>query len=92
MTGEQPQRGQLRMPRVPEEAPQWACDLMKDCLQETPSARPTAAQVLKRLSEGAEDVRASRRRPADPAPNGDLPKQRSIQVPPPAAVSPFANS
>ncbi|PRW45638.1 serine threonine- kinase receptor R831 [Chlorella sorokiniana] len=50
VTGERPQRGSLRMPRVPEECPQEVSDLIMQCLSEEPCERPTAAQLLKTLS------------------------------------------
>ncbi|KAI7838770.1 hypothetical protein COHA_007387 [Chlorella ohadii] len=48
ITGERPQRGQLRMPRD-DECPEEVRALMLDCLQQQPAARPTALQVLSRL-------------------------------------------
>ncbi|PSC67771.1 Serine threonine-kinase CTR1 [Micractinium conductrix] len=50
MTGELPQRGSMREPRVPDECPQEAADLMWDCLKEDPAARPSARQVMERLA------------------------------------------
>jgi serine/threonine protein kinase len=41
ITGERPQRGSLRAPRVPEECPQEVADLMMECLSLDPSHRPT---------------------------------------------------
>ena len=49
MTGEAPQRGSMRLPRVPEECPQAAADLMLECLSPDPAERPTAQQLLQRL-------------------------------------------
>ncbi|KAK9800750.1 hypothetical protein WJX73_006039 [Symbiochloris irregularis] len=49
MSGEQPRRGQMREVRVPEEAPEEAVQLMEDCLQVDPSARPMAKQLVERL-------------------------------------------
>jgi serine/threonine protein kinase len=50
-TGERPVRGQLRMPVVPEEAPQELVDVMQDCMNLEATARPTAHQLLQRLQE-----------------------------------------
>lgn len=50
MTGERPQRGQLRMPRVPQECSQADCDLLLRCMAQDPAARPSAAEVLAELS------------------------------------------
>ncbi|EFN59227.1 hypothetical protein CHLNCDRAFT_138200 [Chlorella variabilis] len=45
-TGEIPNRGSMRNPRVPEECPQAAVDLMDCCLSLNPSERPTAKQIV----------------------------------------------
>ncbi|KAI7842912.1 hypothetical protein COHA_003423 [Chlorella ohadii] len=50
ITGERPMRGSLRMPRVPEECPQEACDLMMRCLAFEPGERPSAAELLQELA------------------------------------------
>ncbi|PRW33966.1 serine threonine- kinase receptor R831 [Chlorella sorokiniana] len=50
ITGEHPKRGQMRMPRVPEECPQEASDLMVQCMSLDPEQRPTAQQVMQRLA------------------------------------------
>lgn len=57
--GERPVRGDLRLPRVPEECPQEAVDLMLECLQLDPTARPTISQVLHRLSDAGRSGRDS---------------------------------
>ena len=49
ITGERPKRGCLRLPRVPDECCQQACVLMVQCLSLDPAARPTAADLLRRL-------------------------------------------
>lgn len=49
ITGERPLRGNLRLPRVPEECPREAADLTMRCLSQDPSARPTAAQLVQEL-------------------------------------------
>ncbi|KAL4445436.1 hypothetical protein ABPG77_011261 [Micractinium sp. CCAP 211/92] len=50
ITGERPVRGQLRMPSVPDEAPQEAVDLMLQCMSLEPAERPTALQAMQRLA------------------------------------------
>ena len=62
ITGERPQRGCLRMPAVPAECSQEACDLMVACLSLDPAARPTAADLLRQLT---------RLKRAESAPAGD---------------------
>jgi len=52
-TGELPRRGQLRLLRVPEEAPSTLEQLIDRCLSADASARPTAQQVRNRLYKGA---------------------------------------
>lgn len=49
ITGERPLRGHLRLPRVPEECSQAACNLMMACLSLDPATRPTAGQLLQHL-------------------------------------------
>ncbi|KAL4428402.1 hypothetical protein ABPG75_002491 [Micractinium tetrahymenae] len=49
VTGERPVRGQLRLPRAPEECPQEVHDLMLRCLGTDPQARPTASQLVLHL-------------------------------------------
>ncbi|KAL4855424.1 Mitogen-activated protein kinase kinase kinase 9 [Chlorella vulgaris] len=51
ITGERPLRGNLRMPRVPEECPQEIVNLMLECLSPHPAARPSAQQLMQRLSD-----------------------------------------
>lgn len=48
-TGERPVRGHMRSPRVPEECPQAAADLMSDCCALDPQQRPDAKEVMLRL-------------------------------------------
>ncbi len=48
-TGERTVRGQLRDVRVPEEAPPEVRDLILECLETCPAARPTAQQIVERL-------------------------------------------
>ncbi|KAL4447908.1 hypothetical protein ABPG75_005127 [Micractinium tetrahymenae] len=48
VTGERPVRGALRMPR-PDECPADIADLILACGEPDPAARPTAAEVLRRL-------------------------------------------
>jgi serine/threonine protein kinase len=59
ITGERPQRGSLRAPRVPEECPQEVADLMMECLRLEPSQRPTASQVVQRLDSGQGQLEAT---------------------------------
>ncbi|KAK9801972.1 hypothetical protein WJX73_004080 [Symbiochloris irregularis] len=51
MTGERPQRGRYRTPRVPEEGPQSAVDLMRACMEEDPELRPTAGEIIRNLQK-----------------------------------------
>lgn len=39
------------MPRVPEECPQAASDLMLQCLLPTPAERPTALEAMQQLMQ-----------------------------------------
>ena len=48
VTGERPVRGALRMPH-PDECPADIADLILACGEPSPEARPTAAEVLRRL-------------------------------------------
>ena len=47
--GEQPERGRLRDIRVPEECPEEVRQIVLECLETRPSARPTAVQIVERL-------------------------------------------
>ncbi|PRW56736.1 Serine threonine- kinase CTR1 [Chlorella sorokiniana] len=83
ITGEQPMRGSLRMPRVPEECPQEACDLMMRCLSVDPEERPTSGQLLqdlgclkRRSSLDAAMVAAEWGAAAAAAPDGPGPMRR----------------
>ncbi|KAK9812123.1 hypothetical protein WJX73_009346 [Symbiochloris irregularis] len=49
MTGERPQRGQYRSPRVPKEAPASAVALIQICMLEDPTLRPTAGDIIQEL-------------------------------------------
>lgn len=51
VTGELPVRGQLRMPHVPSECPQEVADLFVQCTSSNPGARPTAQELVQRLSK-----------------------------------------
>lgn len=64
ITGEQPVRGNLRMPRVPEEASQEAAELMEQCTRLDPEERPSAQEVMKRLHAMLAAQRSSARREA----------------------------
>ncbi|PSC72792.1 Serine threonine-kinase CTR1 [Micractinium conductrix] len=48
--GEYPARGTMRESRVPQECPQAVAQLMTECLQENPMLRPSAAQLVERLT------------------------------------------
>lgn len=48
-TGESPTGRQLRPVRVPEECPQQVADVIASCLDENPTNRPTARQVVDQL-------------------------------------------
>lgn len=50
VTGLFPARGSMREP-LPEECPPEAATLMAACLQEDPTQRPTAAQLVERLRQ-----------------------------------------
>ncbi|KAI7843630.1 hypothetical protein COHA_002870 [Chlorella ohadii] len=82
ITGERPQRGQLRRPRVPEECPQAICDLMLQCLNDNPQDRPTAQQLMAQLGEGQEEQLV-----AEPAARPSPPPQPAAAP----AVQPFAH-
>ena len=49
VTGEQPARGRLRPPRVPQECPQEVADLITRCTSADPGQRPTAQQLMEQL-------------------------------------------
>ncbi len=49
--GEYPTRGCMRPVRVPEECPQQMADLCSQCMSENPSDRPTAGELVERLTE-----------------------------------------
>lgn len=49
ITGERPQRGRLRSPRVPQECPQDVADLLDRMLSQDPVDRPNAQEVLQEL-------------------------------------------
>ncbi|KAL4452680.1 hypothetical protein ABPG75_008342 [Micractinium tetrahymenae] len=51
VTGELPVRGQLRMPHVPTECPQEVADLFVQCTSGNPRARPSAQELVQRLSK-----------------------------------------
>ncbi|KAK9801337.1 hypothetical protein WJX73_005762 [Symbiochloris irregularis] len=55
MTGERPQRGRYRTPRVPDEGPQNAVTLMQACMSEDPASRPTAGQIISILEASDEN-------------------------------------
>lgn len=50
-SGEHPHRGRNRPLVVPEDCPQEAADLVQACINPDPSARPTAKEVVARLSK-----------------------------------------
>ncbi|PRW45625.1 hypothetical protein C2E21_6054 [Chlorella sorokiniana] len=50
-TGEAPQRGSMRLPRVPEECPQEVADLIERCMRLEVAERPTAQQLMLQLEE-----------------------------------------
>ncbi|KAI7842043.1 hypothetical protein COHA_004243 [Chlorella ohadii] len=50
-TGERPRRGDMRLPKVPEECPQEVADLISQCMSLDPSERPTAQQLMQRLQD-----------------------------------------
>ncbi|KAI7842434.1 hypothetical protein COHA_004073 [Chlorella ohadii] len=54
VTGEAPQRGSMRLPRVPEECPQEVADLIERCMQLEVAERPTAQQLMLQLEELSE--------------------------------------
>ena len=76
ITGERPKRGCLRLPRVPDECCQQACVLMVQCLSLDPAARPTAADLLRRLE------RLHSAAGADAATGYDAPPARAHTAPP----------
>lgn len=47
-------RGRMQQLKVPEECPQEVSDLFDQCVAEDPSARPTAKEVLVRLTQVSE--------------------------------------
>ena len=49
--GETPVRGQCRALNVPEEAPQGVVDLISDCCQADPAARPSAKGLVARIKQ-----------------------------------------
>lgn len=49
--GEYPNRGALRALCVPEECPQEVADLFLECIDEEPASRPTAKELVQRLTE-----------------------------------------
>lgn len=51
VTGERPHRGEMRLPRVPQECPQEVCDLLFQCMALEPSDRPSALALMGRLEE-----------------------------------------
>ena len=50
VTGERPQRGQMRLPQVQEECPPEVTDLIQRCAAVDPTARPSAEQLLRELA------------------------------------------
>lgn len=46
-----PTRGDMREPQVPLECPLEVAQLMAACLQEDPTARPTARQIVELLTQ-----------------------------------------
>ncbi|PRW57729.1 Serine threonine- kinase CTR1 [Chlorella sorokiniana] len=99
VTGERPQRGQLRLPRVPEECPQAASDLLLQCLHQDPAQRPTALELMQRLEplvgppkHALPEVGGGSGVLTTAAPAGGLmvcPSMR-VAVPPAGIPSPFA--
>ncbi|KAL4431038.1 hypothetical protein ABPG75_006294 [Micractinium tetrahymenae] len=51
ITGERPQRGRLRSPKVPDECPREVADLLDRMLSQDPAERPTAPEVLQELGQ-----------------------------------------
>ncbi|KAI7845918.1 hypothetical protein COHA_000464 [Chlorella ohadii] len=51
ITGQRPQRGQLRTPHVPNECCLETRALLMECLDTDPAVRPTAGQLVARLNE-----------------------------------------
>lgn len=51
LAGQYPVRGGLRELRVPEECPQAVADLIAACLSEDAAQRPSARELVKRLTE-----------------------------------------
>ncbi|KAA6423450.1 MAG: cytochrome P450 [Trebouxia sp. A1-2] len=49
--GEAPDGRQLRPLRVPEECPQATADVVEQCLHEDPNVRPSAREIVERLSQ-----------------------------------------
>ena len=49
-SGEHPQRGRNRPLRVPEDCPQEVADLCEQCMAEDPTARPSARELVERLT------------------------------------------
>ncbi len=43
-------RGALRLLRVPEECPQEVADLFEECTRPDPAGRPTAGDLVRRLT------------------------------------------
>ena len=59
VTGEHPQRGNMRAPRVPEECSQEVADLIQRCMAFDPTQRPTALVVMQELGVLSRSVRNS---------------------------------
>ncbi|PSC73227.1 serine threonine-kinase [Micractinium conductrix] len=49
ITGEQPLRGEMRLPHVPDECPREAADLITRCMSLDAGQRPTAQQLMREL-------------------------------------------
>ena len=59
VTGERPQRGNLRAPRVPEDCPQEVAGLIQQCTAFDPTKRPTALALMQELGVLSRSVRNS---------------------------------